>query len=866
MRRLFSLAFVLFAIVVFALKIAEWTSENWWMSSLGFSGAQGLYWKWRLSAFFPAFGLWWLVMGGNARLAWHNAHWRDVSLPLLGPRALAGRGQGSPEDRVRLEFLARRGAQMFIIASALLCGVAAANHFDLWVLAFHAPNFNAPNPSGIDASFLVGVWPALLWAWNAFGALLLFTLGLVVSIAAFEGALDFDSRGLRIGDATARHLAFCGALLLLWIGVRCGLSSLGESVSFGWSPNGVSGFYDRAFTRPARNFFLLSSPFLALWFARAAPHRPLRPLVAALVWSFGALFLPLIAPSFGRAVRPMIPSLEAMLREEHARHIETTRRAWGLNAVEERAFKVASSDFLPSDAQAQNHTVRGLAAWPEEALRRALAQNDTGTGLGRVPGELFIARDDQTLRALIIESNRVVARATSPLGLTFDPARAGVVDAQRQPLEAVVMQSPLAATIPAVEAPVPVEGNALPHSARVREVEATTGVARDNALKGLALALRFGNRSLLQAGLPVTWHLDPLERMQTLAPFVWWAGARPHPVVIGGKSNSSARLFWLVEGCFVSGSFPGSAMLPSGDGWSGLCYARQSVLGVCDAATGDTKFFLFDPTEPFSRAWNALLPEFFRPASELNPQIRAATRLSPALLNAQNLLWTRYHRAMPGTDEALSWSQRNDEWRVLLPDTSVRDRITQPVVIKRAGKAGLEQLSAFSPARGTLTAQSGQRSDAAPLVAMLGARDEGEAIWDDAGKPLFWSWRTAQPLALPLSDEPLLVSRASPFAPEVFDKRALLPLLDARGDCTGLGVARGRAEFLKTNSGARIWTLQTRFASTKVRADGAPLTAQNDAALARVRALWQAWKAARTQGRWARVEELEGELNRLLTP
>ncbi|RYG54103.1 hypothetical protein EON80_32055, partial [bacterium] len=198
MRRLFSLAFVVLAVIVAALKVAEWASEEWWMNSLGFRSAQALYWQWRVEAFIPAFVLWALVMGSNARLAWHNARWGDTSLPLLGPRVLAGRTHISSEDRVRLDLLARRGEQVFITLSAMMCGMAAANQFDLWVLALHPPTF-ADLEGGANATFLVGLWPALLWVWNAFGVLLGFTLGLVVTIAAFEGVLDFDTHGLRVG-------------------------------------------------------------------------------------------------------------------------------------------------------------------------------------------------------------------------------------------------------------------------------------------------------------------------------------------------------------------------------------------------------------------------------------------------------------------------------------------------------------------------------------------------------------------------------------------------------------------------------------------------------------------------------------------
>ncbi len=863
MRRLFSITFVVLVIIVGVLKVAEWTSENWWMSSLGFGGAQTLFWKWRLGAFVPAFGLWWLVMGGNARLAWHNARWRDVSLPLLGPREGSGRGH-SPEDRVRLDALALRGSQAFVLLGALLCGVASANHFDLWVLARHPPAFGGAD----NASFLVGVWPALLWAWNAFGALLGFTLAVVAAIAVYEGVLDFDSRGFRVGDATARHLAACGALLLLWIGVRCGLSAGGEAVNFGWSPNGVSGFYERSFATPTRTFFLLSSPFLALWFGRAAPRRPLRPLIAALGWSFGALFLPLIAPSFGRAVRANSPSLEQTLRDENARHIAATRRAWGLSDVEERDLKVAASDFsVPvSSTEGGSASPTEVVAWPHEALRRALAQNDEGNSLGRVPGALYLSRERNTLRADVISSNPVVKEATSSLTIQSDPSRPGALAARTRPFEAVVMQSPFAPELASPRAAPLAEGESLSSPARVRETDSSGGVVRENGFMGASLAVRFGNSSFLTAGPAITWHLDPLERVRTLAPFVWWTGARPHPVWMSVPGSSSERLFWLVEGCFVSGSMPSSAMLPAGDEWSGLSYARQSVLGVCDATTGETSFYLFDPTEPFSRVWNELLPGFFKPTSELPAPIRHATRLSPALLNAQNFVWTRYHRALPGRDETLDWSKRSDEWRALSLDTSQRNALAHPTLVKRGEKVGLEQLAAFAPWGGTLSSNNTSAPTGTALVALLSARDEGEDIWREGGKARFSSWRSANPITLPLSDEATTPPVVSSFALELFDKRALFLALDERGDCTGLGISHGQAKRVKSGRELGKWFLETKVASTKLQL--APPSSPSEAGenLKRARNLWSAWKTARARGQWARVEELERALNQLLTP
>ncbi len=561
MRRLFSLAFWMLMLGMGALKIAEWTSENWWMASLGFGAAQRLYWKWRLLAFVPAFGVWAGVMGLNARLAWHNAHWRDVSLPLLGPRSLAGRNAVSPEDRARLDVLARRAARAFIVLGAMLCGVACANRFDLWMLALSGASFGAREAtSGQDIGVFLWVLPALGWAWNALGLLLLFCLGLVAAIAAFEGVLDFDTRGLRIGDATARHLALLGALLLGWIGAQCGLAMLHAPVNFGWSASGIYGFYERTFAQPTRAAFLLSSAPLAFWFACAAVRRFGRALLIAGGWSLGALFLPLIASSFGRAVWPSSPSLDALLRSETAAHIEATRRAWDLDEVQTRSLNVASSDFLPSTDRASGPPLP-VVAWPSDALRRALDQNNTDSN--RLPGDLFVARENQNLVARVVETNPSVDRETSALGLSTGASRAGTSGAKRETFAAVVLAPSDAGREagpldPDGIPPTFNDGARLTPAVRVRQIASTTGVARENPWQGLALTTRFGDRSLLVAGPPLTWHLDPVERVQTLAPMVYWQDARPHPVWMSVAGDTQTHLFWLVEGCFVSRSFPGS--------------------------------------------------------------------------------------------------------------------------------------------------------------------------------------------------------------------------------------------------------------------------------------------------------------------
>lgn len=769
--------------------------------------------------------------------------------------------------------LARRGARAFVGLSALLCGVAAANHFDLWVLALSGATWGTREASGgQDIGFFVWVLPAMLWAWNALGTLFGFTLLLVASIAAFEGVLDFDTHGLRVGDATAGHLAFLGALLIGWIGARCGLAMLSAPINFGWSPNGVFGFYDQTFTQPARFFFLASALPAAIWFARIAPRRFGRALLATTIWSLAALLLPILAPSFGRAIWPASPSLDATLRAQLQGHIETTRRAWDLDKVQERAFNVKTSDFSVGDADTKTQTsALPVVAWPHEALRRALNFDNTDTL--RIPGDVFVSRENGQLTARVVEINPSVGSATSALALAANPSGSGTLSTQREPLAAVVLaptgtDRDAGAFGPSALPPTMSDG--APSSVRVREVQADSAVKRENAWQGLALATRFGDHSLLTAGPPITWHLDPVERLETVAPMVYWEDARPHPVLVQVAGDTQPHLFWLTEGCFISRNFPGAAMLREANSWSGITYARQSVLGVCDASTGDTTLYAFDPKEPFTRVWKSLLPGFFRPVEELPDVLRAQTRLSRPLNSAQCEIWTRYHTSQSGSNEALNWAKRSDEWRVLLPDLRDPERPDDTLLLGPIAHQTLHSLCAFAPSSGTLAsvaqnpAQSGAANQTTPLIAMLAASDEGDELWQARGHAKRTSWRTSSPLTLPSGESG--TDTFSPVTPEVWRKSALWPDLDANGNVIALSLLNASATPQKNSPNSPVWTLTTHlFSTSPTHTEKTPATS-GASNLPRLRALWRAWKEARAAGRWSRVESLETAINQILSP
>ena len=105
----------------------------------------------------------------------------------------------------------------------------------------------------------------------------------------------------------------------------------------------------------------------------------------------------------------------------------------------------------------------------------------------------------------------------------------------------------------------------------------------------------------------VVWHRDVVTRLERFAPFARFGAARA--VVI------DQRLFWVANGYVSARGFPLSPPVRWRE--QTVRYLRSSLVGVVDAASGETAVYLTREADPVTLAWAQLAPQVVRPATEL---------------------------------------------------------------------------------------------------------------------------------------------------------------------------------------------------------------------------------------------------------
>ena len=381
---------------------------------------------------------------------------------------------------------------------------------------------------------------------------------------------------IRASPLARRHLALLGALFLAWKGADCAINVLSAPVVFGDSVVGILGVPEQRFGVPASQFFAWSAlPIAALIFWFGTRDDGKRALAIGALWLASALVVPALAPSFARSLGVGNDN-DAAQHELIAGHIAATRRAWGFANVGDAAVgDAAVGDAATAGGATFADTVlpapgqrAPVALWPQGGAQNALDEQLSATPLRAARlrfARLHIARDGSGLNLRAIATQRALGGAAPARELEAPLDEAGALNWKTpNALDAIVLSEAAPAPLAPAErlGPVPaIETEPLPPLPRYRLTsQARFAIARASLGACFTLAARFFDGSLATPGPPVMLHLDPVERAQTLAPFVNWSGAIAHPVV--QESGVGPHVFWLVEGCFTARTFPNAATLP----------------------------------------------------------------------------------------------------------------------------------------------------------------------------------------------------------------------------------------------------------------------------------------------------------------
>ena len=190
----------------------------------------------------------------------------------------------------------------------------------------------------------------------------------------------------------------------------------------------------------------------------------------------------------------------------------------------------------------------------------------------------------------------------------------------------------------------------------------TGGIEMKGILRRAAFAWRFRDFNVLISGAissdsRLMFRRKITERLRHVAPFLK-LDSDPYIAVIDG------RLTWIYDAYTTTDMYPYSQRVDLGAVTAGkqsgkVNYIRNSVKATVDAENGTVTLYLFDERDPIIRAWRAIFPDIFSPASAMSPDLRAHLRYPEDLFTIQADQYRLYHITSPD-----DFYQREDAWRI----------------------------------------------------------------------------------------------------------------------------------------------------------------------------------------------------------
>ena len=632
--------------------------------------------------------------------------------------------------REQIQRLAMAGTSVI----AVLIGLYAAGQWPLWLTFRHGGSFGQADPVlGYDVGFYVFSLP--FWqVLRGVGQVL------VVLAALVSGGLYLLSGSLASGF---------GARLSMTRAVRLHLSSL-AAVFFVLLAIG-------AFLRRPEHLLEPTTLLFGASYADVMGRMPASLLLAAVClvgvvlavvqayttrnWPIPVAIGLYVAVSVGgelysSAVQRFIVSPNEQTRESpYIQHnIDATRRAFGLDQVEEREL---SGDALLTAADITRNatTLDNVRLWDHQPLLQTFGQIQeirTYYEFGAVDNDRY--RMDGRLRQVMLSARELNSESlpnrtwvnerltfTHGYGLTLGPVNQ--VTSEGLPVLFVRDLPPVTTPPFTIDEPSLYFGEFTSDyvivKTRTREFHYPRGddnVFKEYAGRGgvelssfwrkLLFAFRFGAYQIVLSDdigpqSRILFNRTIGDRVRAIAPFLEF-DRDPYLVLANG------RLFWIYDAYTTSSRYPYSAPVVGG-----VNYIRNAVKFVIDAYDGTTTAYLADSRDPIAAAYTRAFPGMFAPMDRMPAALREHVRYPEDIFALQARVFATYHMTQPDV-----FYNREDQWEVPTVDEGIDARPMQPyyTIMRLPGEKDEEfiQMLPYTPRR---------RDN---LAAWLVARSDGE--------------------------------------------------------------------------------------------------------------------------------------------
>jgi uncharacterized membrane protein (UPF0182 family) len=398
------------------------------------------------------------------------------------------------------------------------------------------------------------------------------------------------------------------------------------------------------------------------------------------------------------------------------RHIQETRRAFGLDRIKVREFKMGDSAPLPD---LNEPSMANLRLWDYRALHQTYEQLQT-IGSYYVFGDIDIDRyqiNGQSKQVLLsareLDPNKLPANArnwvnlhltyTHGYGLAMNGVRE--VNNEGQPVFMVGnFPTEVAPGLPQLERPqiyfgesrsdyivAPNLNGEFDYPAEDGENQyhytGKDGVPLNTLWNRILFASRFGELNFL-----LTKYIDPQrskvlfyrriqDRLTRIAPFLTF-DEDPYLVMAEG------RLYWIVDAYTTSSYYPYAEYHANQ-----YNYIRNSVKAVVDAYDGTMTLYTVDTADPILRAWQRIFPGLFKPLSKMPQMLQSHLRYPETLFSVQRDMLRIYH-----TVSAKAFYDKQDYWDLPTETYTGTQEVLEPYYLTmRLPSATQGEFALFEP-------------------------------------------------------------------------------------------------------------------------------------------------------------------------
>jgi hypothetical protein len=720
-RRWLPLNLILFATVVLIALLAVisgWIQKGLWMRQLGYTGVFWTLLSLRWELFGAAFVVAFLYLWINFRFAARNSTASPAGCVPSEPTVAAKLGiQISPTV---LTLALTTVAAVAALFSALMFSA----QWDTYLRFRYGGSFGLSDPLfGADVGFYLFRLPFYELLQNSLTTLTLITLLAVLAFYTYVGVLQFSRSGqMEVRSPRAvTHLSILSCFLV----ASWGWGFYLDHYRLLYSTQGVvygAGYAADHVTRIA--FWIMAGAAAAL--CALLVFNIFRPRFRAIVIGSGlyvALYLiaVLLAPALFQ--RFMVQPNELALETPYLKNnIEFTRKAYGLDAIQETSYPALSD--LTSEVIARNQdTIQNIRLWDWRPLLQMYQQAQEI----RLYYQFYQADVDRYhlpdgYHQVMLSARELSAELPAEartwvnqklqfthgygLAMSFVSKTIGGGFPQYV-LENIPPESAYGLTI---NQPSIYYGESMPGyrivATGVKEFDypkgsqnvytsyaGTGGIPLDSLWKRLLFAWTQSDINIL-----ATSYLRPEskiqiwrsvhERVAQIAPFLR-LDKDPYAVVSEGK------LYWIQDAYTVSDHFPYSSPHAAASE-DGLNYIRNSVKVVVDMYDGIVQFYVMDPNDPVLAVYQRAFPDFFKNLNRLSADLKTHLRYPEDLFSIQADQYRTFHMRVPQV-----FYNREDLW--VLPQEKYADKVApmQPyyILMKLPGSDQLEYLlmTPFTP-------------------------------------------------------------------------------------------------------------------------------------------------------------------------